>query len=93
MRSCRGRLMGECPICHGPCLEGESVNESRSEVLRDRAKVIEALNDLYRPEAHELWLGSPNLMLDGRKPHDLIEAGEAERVLDLISALCEGVIF
>lgn len=69
------------------------MNESRRDVLRDRAQVIAALNDLYRPEARELWLGSPNPMLDGARPHDLIEAGEKDRVLDLITALCEGVIF
>lgn len=61
--------------------------------LHDRARVVTALSELYRPEAHELWLRSPNPMLNGQKPHDLIEADEADRVLDLIQALCEGVIF
>ena len=64
-----------------------------NQFLEDRARVIVALNDLYRPEAHELWLRSPNPMLKGCTPHELIEAGEAERVLDLIQALCEGVVF
>lgn len=58
-----------------------------------RAEVVEAASELYRPDGLAIWMRSPNPMLDGRSPDELVEAGEGERVLDLICALCEGVVF
>lgn len=55
--------------------------------------VREAAGELYRPEGVERWIRAENPMLDGERPYRLVQRGETQRVLDLILALCEGVIF
>lgn len=59
----------------------------------DRARVITALSDVIDSDEVARWMRSPNRMLDWRAPDDVIAAGDAELVLDLIGALGEGVIF
>lgn len=59
----------------------------------DRERVLTALAEVYRPEGMAIWMRAPNKLLNGRVPDDMIEQGDAERVLDLILALAEGVIF
>lgn len=59
----------------------------------DRVTVLEALHLLYRPDGMAIWMESPNQLLDGQVPSEMVADGEAQRVLDLIQALCEGVIF
>ena len=53
----------------------------------------EAASELYKPEGVEIWIRAENPMLDGQRPYRLVQRGEAQRVLDLILALAEGVIF
>lgn len=57
------------------------------------ARVRAAAAEIYMPEGVEIWMHAANPMLDGRTPDDLVAAGEAQRVLDLLLALAEGVIF
>lgn len=52
--------------------------------------VIERLADTYKPEGIDVWLDSPNRNLDGRRPLDLINEGEWQRVLDEADRLAGG---
>lgn len=61
--------------------------------VTDIRMVREAAHELYRTEGVEKWIRAENPMLDGERPYRLVQRGEAQRVLDLILALCEGVIF
>lgn len=58
-----------------------------------REQVVAACGELFTPEGVPIWMASPNRLLDGRSPDELVEAGEGQRVLDLILALCEGMVF
>ena len=53
-------------------------------------QVRTALNDLYLPEGVELWLHSPNSLLNHRRPLDLIEAGYGDEVLAAIESIATG---
>ena len=54
--------------------------------------IIERLREFYTdPEDARLWLFSPQKLLGGRKPADLIEAGQIEEVLTLINELSDVV--
>lgn len=48
---------------------------------------------IFRPEGVEIWMTAKNQLLDNQSPHDLILKGESERVMGLLLALGEGVIF
>lgn len=48
------------------------------------------LADVYQPEGVEIWLRSPNRLLDGKRPCDLIEAGDVEPVFGVIDMLRTG---
>ena len=60
--------------------------------VTDIAIVREAASELYRPEGVEIWIRAEVPALGGARPYELVQRGEAQRVLDLILALCEGVI-
>jgi transcriptional regulator with XRE-family HTH domain len=52
--------------------------------------LISELSELYRPEEARIWLYSPNKMLKGQRPVDLIARGDDEsrdEVLRVISLL------
>lgn len=49
---------------------------------RQLGVIIGILLDTYQPEGVGIWLNSPNRNLDGRKPLDLINEGNGQRVLD-----------
>lgn len=54
------------------------------------AEVLAATVELIKPEFATEWLRMKNQMLDGRAPVELVEAGEGQRVLDLIDFLASG---
>jgi hypothetical protein len=56
------------------------------------AYVRDRLAEVYQPEGIELWLRAPNRVLHGMVPRDLIRAGRADEVLDLIEALATGAV-
>jgi hypothetical protein len=37
------------------------------------------------------WVYSPNRLLQGKTPAQVVEAGEIQRVLDLLAAMADGV--
>ena len=55
-----------------------------------RARVLDALNEVYKPEGCALWYESPNRMLDGRTPRQAVDAGDGGKVLDVIDLLVSG---
>jgi uncharacterized protein (DUF2384 family) len=53
--------------------------------------VLERLSEIMDPSAVEDWLFTPVPALDNQLPVELIRAGRARQVLNLIDALGEGV--
>lgn len=53
-------------------------------------RVRNAALEVYTEEGVKVWMSSPNRMLDGRSPEDLIRSGHEQRVLDYIDFLAEG---
>ncbi len=52
--------------------------------------LVNELSELYPPEEAHLWLYAPHKRLAGRRPADLIQAGEGEQVLRIIAQLKDG---
>lgn len=52
--------------------------------------LVQRLRDVYRPEGIEIWLHSRNREFEGRRPLDLLAAGEYERVLGAVERLADG---
>lgn len=48
------------------------------------------LADLYEPSHANLWLFAPNRLLNGERPVDLIQRGQSETVLKVISQMKDG---
>jgi len=48
------------------------------------------LADLYNPMDAHVWLFAPHKQLNGQRPVDLIQAGDIETVLKIISQLRDG---
>jgi len=48
------------------------------------------LGEFYEPDDARLWLYSPHKLLAGRRPAELIAAGDVEAVLALIDQLRDG---
>lgn len=46
--------------------------------------------EVFKPEGVDLWMVSPNRMLNNATPEQFIAAGDVDRVLDLIDALASG---
>lgn len=56
-----------------------------------REDVEDLLAEVYRPEGVDIWLSSPNRLLDGRRPCDLLDEGDYDVVYGLALAMAEGV--
>lgn len=52
--------------------------------------VIEELSDVYKPEGIDIWLHAPQRALEGRRPIDMLKAGDFEIVLQLVQRLAGG---
>ena len=59
--------------------------------LPDLLAVVEMASTVMSVDAAESWLRSPNLGLDYERPLDLVEAGDTQRVINLLLVLAEGV--
>jgi transcriptional regulator with XRE-family HTH domain len=59
-------------------------------VISDLRYVVEFLAEFYTPEETRLWLYSKHRLLNGARPIDLINRGEADQVLAIIQSLDEG---
>jgi transcriptional regulator with XRE-family HTH domain len=63
---------------------------SHRDLLLQLDWLISELADLYEPREAHLWLYSPNKLLQGRRPFDLIKEKRVERVLQIIAQLKDG---
>lgn len=59
--------------------------------LLELGYIVEQLADIYQPDEARLWLFSPQRLLAGSKPIDLIRAGSFQDVLKVVHQLREGV--
>jgi uncharacterized protein (DUF2384 family) len=55
------------------------------------AYVVDALAEVLRRDEANMWMFSPNRLLEHRKPAQLVREGQCQRVLVLIDAMAEGV--
>ncbi len=53
--------------------------------------IVDELSDFYEPADARLWLYSPQKLLSGARPADLIQAGDTQRVIEIIEQLRDGV--
>lgn len=60
--------------------------------LLELAYVADAVTEIMPRENANLWMLSPNRLLDHDTPADRVRAGQYKDVLDLIEALAEGVV-
>ena len=51
--------------------------------------IVQLLADLYRPAEIDVWLASPQTLLDDQTPNDLIRDGRANLVMQAIMQLKE----
>ncbi|ORA10955.1 antitoxin Xre/MbcA/ParS toxin-binding domain-containing protein [Mycobacterium arosiense] len=58
--------------------------------LIELAYVADALAEVLPRDRANVWMFSPNRLLEHRKPADLVRDGEYQRVLALIDAMAEG---
>lgn len=54
--------------------------------------IVERLREIYTPEGTDIWVHGRNRGLEGRKPIDLLRAGEFERVLAAVERLASGAM-
>lgn len=62
------------------------------ERLVELAYVAEVVTEVLPPERANLWIMSPNRLLDHDSPADRIRAGRYRDVLHLIEAIADGVV-
>ena len=56
-------------------------------VISDLRYVIDRLAEFYSPDETRMWLYARHRLLDGKRPIDLIQTGQAEEVLAVIESL------
>src|SRR3954451_8591391 len=59
-------------------------------VISDLRYVVDRLSEFYTPEETRFWLYSKHRLLDGERAIDLINQGQADKVLSIIESLDEG---
>lgn len=72
--------------------KGRAYPHGRNETfLMELAYIVECLSDFYTPaEAREFFL-SPQRLLDGEKPAELLQRGEIKRVMNLVKQIRDSV--
>jgi hypothetical protein len=60
--------------------------------LLELAYVAEELRSVLKPEDANLWILSPNRLLDGDTPAQRIHAGDFKSVVGVIEALADGIV-
>jgi transcriptional regulator with XRE-family HTH domain len=59
-------------------------------LIADLRYIVDRLSEFYTPEETRLWLYSKHRLLDGARAIDLINQGNADKVLAVIESLDEG---
>lgn len=80
-----------CPLCDEEAQHNGAVclSSPAAEPPSDEERVRAALAEVYKPEG-DLWMRSPNRLLNNATPMQFIAAGDTDRVLALIEALATG---
>lgn len=68
-----------------------SVPFPSSSIIQKLCALKESLKALIKPDKIKDWLRTPNPGFGGKSPHDLIVAGEIDRVLEVLAGLEDGV--
>ena len=73
-------------------LSGQAVPQPLTKQrLLELAYVADQLGEVLKPEDANLWIHSPNRLLDHATPAERINAGDFRTVLALIEALADGI--
>lgn len=64
--------------------------EARARLL-ELSYIVQQLREIYTDDGTEIWLHGPNRSFQGRKPIELLEAGDFRSVLLEIERLAEGI--
>lgn len=87
-----GDIVGASPRSVHRWTQGEVVPQKlNKQRLLDLAYVAEALAEVLPRDHANVWMFSPNRMLEHARPADLVRDGEFKRVLDAIEAMADGV--
>lgn len=81
-----------CPWCHTKVtvLKIHQAECHKEEMLEKILNEAAGLGLLFDPEA---WIDMPNGLLDKKTPRELVEEGRGDKVLGLIEAINDGVMF
>lgn len=88
-----GEIVGSSSKAVGRWHKGTATpqKEARQRLL-ELAYVAEALSRVMRPEDANLWIFSPNSLLEHEAPADRIQRGDYKSIIALIEAMAEGVV-
>jgi transcriptional regulator with XRE-family HTH domain len=59
-------------------------------IISDLRYVVDRLSEFYTPDETRLWLYSKHRLLNGERAIDLINQGDADKILAVIESLDEG---
>jgi transcriptional regulator with XRE-family HTH domain len=72
--------------------KGQAYPHSNTEkALLELEFIVDQLSDFYEPNEARLWLFSPQKLLNGEKPSDLIQVGKIDEVRRLVNQLRDSV--
>jgi transcriptional regulator with XRE-family HTH domain len=70
---------------------GKALPHPKTQLLiSDLRYIVDRLSEFYSPEETRIWLYSKHRLLDGQRPIDMINQGQADKVLSVIESLDEG---
>jgi uncharacterized protein (DUF2384 family) len=78
-------LLGVSPAQITRWRRGQGIDEANARRVDLLELVMSSLLRLYSPDAAELWLHGANPHLAGRRPIDVIHAGQARELFDAIA--------
>jgi uncharacterized protein (DUF2384 family) len=85
-------LLGTRPEQVSRWNKGQAYPHSSTEkALLELEFIVDQLSDFYGPNEARQWLFSPQKLLSGEKPSDLIQAGRIDEVRRLVNQLRDGV--
>lgn len=85
-------LLGTRPEQVSRWNKGQAYPHSSTEkALLELEFIVDQLSDFYGPNEARQWLFSPQKLLSGEKPSDLIQGGRIDEVRRLVNQLRDGV--
>lgn len=87
-----GEMVDASPRSVARWSDGKVVPQKlNKERLLELAYVADALAEVLPRDHANVWMFTPNRLLDHNRPADLIRSGDYRRVLDGIEAIADGV--